>query len=157
MRKSLSQQRKEEKLLYAFFGSGGYTINKSGDITLNQLVGNDTVIIETPDVRRAFFSDDSVGNVLVVGKHKAIYLKSWQVLKVKYKNEDGQYVLTYLVRVTRNYLKPYHFSDYNIVDVDKNGGFSGFEENFSRSVNYDFLKYTAEKQNAGKRKYRLVA
>ena len=57
MRKTISEQRKEEKLLYSFFGDGGYTVNRNGEITVNQLVGLDNVIIETPDVRRAFFSE----------------------------------------------------------------------------------------------------
>ena len=157
MRKTLSEQRKEEKLLYSFFGDGGYTVNRNGEITVNQLVGLDNVIIETPDVRRAFFSENSVGNVLVVGKHNAVYLKPWQTLRVKYKDSDGKEVKTYLVRIRKDRLRPYNFPDYNIVDIGKDGGFSGFEDDFSRSLNFDYLRMTAERQNQTKRKYKVIS
>lgn len=157
MRKTMYQQKKEEKLLYSFFGDSGYKMTRNGEIVVDQLIGLDNVIIETPDVRRAFFSDDTVGNVLVVGKHKGVYLRSWQTLKVKYKDEDGKYVTTYLVNVRKNCLKPYYFADHNIVDIGKDGGFSGFDDDFSRSVNFDIIRLTAERQDLGKRKYKVVS
>lgn len=157
MRNSKYQKRQTEKLLYSFFGDKGYTMNRSGEITVDQLTGLDNVIIETPDVRRAFFSEDTVGNVLVVGKNKGVYLRSWQTLKVKYKDSDGKDVITYLVRIGKDYLKPYYFADYNIVDIGKDGGFSGIDKDFFKSVNFDILRLTAERQNQTKRKYKVVA
>ena len=151
------QMKKEENLINSFLGDGEYSINKKGELTLNQLIGFDNVIIETPDVRRAFFSNDSVGNVLVVGQHKGVYLKSWQTLKVKYKDSEGNRILTYLVNIRRGNLRPYNFADHNIVDIGEDGGFSGFDENFSKSLNFELFRMTAERQTEEKRKYEVIS
>ena len=155
--RTISQQRKEEKMLHAFFGDRGYAVNKNGEITCDQLISYDNVIIETQDIRRAFFSDDTVGNVLVVGKNKGVYLRSWQALKVKYKDDDGKDVLTYLLNVSKDSLRPYYFADYNIVDIGKDGGFAGIADDFRRSVSFDSIRQQAQSQNIQKRKYRIVA
>ena len=85
-----------------FFGEGNkkHTTNKY--FTFKHVLNGDEIIINTNNVKTI------KGNpVLVIGKSDVVYLKDWQI-KAAHNFYEG--LECFLVKLNRQYFKPYHFS-----------------------------------------------
>lgn len=85
-----------------FFGAGNKVKETNKYFTYKHFLDDDTVIINTNNVREV------KGNpVLVVGKNKAVYLKDWNIRTAH--NYGDICEDFYLVKIQRQYFKPYTF------------------------------------------------
>lgn len=111
-----------------FFGEGNKTYKSNQYFTFKHVLDDDTIIINTNNVKRV------KGNlVLIVDNDKAVYVKEWNFRGMHNYDQLGDNV--YLVKLQRQYFKPYTFSR----------PFEGFS--FNGMQDFDFLKGIAEQQD----------
>jgi len=116
-----------------FYGKGNWKAN-GRDYTFKHDIDNDNIIVATSNVKKI---KDSY--VMIVGKNKAIYVKDWAIKPV-YNWDKG--ISGYLVKVNRNYFKPYTFK-------------TDFEEYVGDSEDtFDSLKEVAKSQDKENIKWR---
>lgn len=85
-----------------FFGEGNKVKKTNKYFTYKHYIDNDTVIINTNNVK------EIKGNpVLVVGKNEAVYLKDWNVRPAHNYGEICDDF--YIVKLQRQYFRPYTF------------------------------------------------
>ena len=114
-----------------FFGAGNREKNSNKYFTFKHVLDNDNIIINTNNVRKI---KDSL--VLIVGNKEAVYLKDWQVRGVhNYSDICSNF---YLVKLNRNYFKPYSFrNEFNDFCFDNTESFD------------DLMEYAREQDEAG--------
>lgn len=121
-----SQRRKLQKA-QSFFG-GNFTQSKGYSISYSPVIDSDNIIFLTGDVRRVLTSEDMVASVLAIGKNKGVYLKPWQIARVKVKGEHAQAKYLHLVKLNRNHFRGYYFRRRDMLDKDERGFFVGISD-----------------------------
>ena len=124
----LSEYNKERKnKAMDYFFNGGWERESNKYFTFNRVIDNDNIIIVTDNIK--ILKDN---HVLVVNNNQVVYLKDWQIHCVhNYYLEVNAYV----VKLNRNYFKPYTFS-FNFDDMS-----------FDKADTFDSLYELAKKQN----------
>lgn len=112
-----------------FFGEGNKVMKTNKYFTFKHVLDNDTIIINTKNVRSV------KGNpILVVGDNEAVYLKDWNVKPAHNFYEDSDF---YLVKLSRAFFKVYTFKG----RIDDGLSFDGKVDDF------DSLLKVAEEQD----------
>lgn len=125
-RYSMFAKEAQDKAKDRFFG--GRRMTSSRYFTFEHVLDEDNIIVITDNVR--MLRNGSI--VLIVGNEHAVYLKEWQIYKVRTYTDD---IDGWAVKLNREYFKPYRF----------NGRFAGVS--FYQPDTFDNLKVTAKAQN----------
>lgn len=95
-----------------FLGEGNYQHVSNKYMTFKRVIDDNNILIVTSNVKMV---KDSL--VMMVDNNKAVYLKDWQVRKA-FSWDKG--IDSYVVKLNRNYFKPYTFkSDFKNVYFKK--------------------------------------
>ena len=150
---TIAQERKQKKAKF-FFGEN-YTQANKNEVRYPSVIDNDHIIYRTKDVRTVFCGDNTITSVLATGKNKAVYLKPWQVVKIKFRNPEDpeKKVYSFLVKLDRKYFKSYYFKSKDIYNADEKGNFRGMDEKVD--MTFDELLNAALLQNEEKKKVEL--
>ena len=90
-----------------FFGRDNY-VDYGRFVTYKSILSDDEIILRTNNVSFIHVDQYSISDILIVDNKQYVYLKSWQKLRVRYRDPEGNYKQTYLVKLNRNYFKTYH-------------------------------------------------
>lgn len=115
-----------------FYFKGGYDYVSNKYFNFKHIIDDNNIIVCTNNVK--FLKGNPV---LIVDNNKGVYLKDWQIkLVVVYGAETA-----YLVKLNRNYFKPYQFS------------FKFDDMYFEKEDTFDSLSFYAKEQDEAGVKY----
>lgn len=115
-----------------FYFKGGYNYVSNKYFTFKHIIDDNNIIVCTNNVK--FLKGNPV---LIVDNDKGVYLKDWQIKRVVVYGAD----MAYLVKLDRNYFKPYKFS------------FKFDDMYFEEEDTFDSLFKCAKEQDEDKIKY----
>lgn len=133
--KEMFKARKENEMNFLF--NGGFKMVSNKYFTFNRVINDDEIIIVTNNIK---YWNNKDQYVLVIDNDKVVYLKSWQVAKVK--NYDLG-INSYVVKLNRNYFKSYQL------------GFKFDDMSFEKENSFDDLLKVAKAQNQENIKWAL--
>lgn len=99
-----------------FFGRSNYA-DYGRFCTYKSILSDDQIILRTNNVTTVPVDEHTISYALIVYNNMYVYLKPWQILEARYRNENGGYSRTTLVKLHRNYFKPYRAKE-NFKDVN---------------------------------------
>ena len=106
------KQRKTNGLDF-FLGEGNYKTTNNRFQIKNYVLDNDTILLITNNVQ--YFSNKEI-YVLWIAEDKVVYLKSWQVKEVYNFEHLGD---CYIVKLNRQYFKPYQCFKNDFLMIEK--------------------------------------
>lgn len=127
------KERKQHDLVW-FLGQEPHK-ESNKYVTFNHVIDEDNIIIATNNIKAYYDKNDELKVILMVGENKAVYLKDWQVRKGCAKVGSYSNSECYIVKLNRNYFKPYTFKNV----------FEGMS--FEEKQTFDMLKAGALTQN----------
>jgi len=132
-------KNKRKLRMISFLGEKNYKEVNNQAIIIKSIISKDSIILRTDRVVAIKEDEYNIRYVMVVGKKQFIYLKPWQFRKVKaFSQEARKYVSSYIVKLDREYYKPY-FSKETFRDFV-----------FDKTDTFDDLYALAEKQSKEK-------
>lgn len=91
---------------HSFFGKSNY-VNYGRFCTYKSVLSNDEIVLRTNNITCIKIDEHTMSDVLIVYNNMYVFLKPWQILKAKYRDENGNYKSTNLVKLNRNYFRAY--------------------------------------------------
>lgn len=132
-------KNKRKLRMLSFLGEGNYKEINNQAILIKSVINRNSIILRTDRVLLIKEDEYNMKYIMVVGKKQFIYLKPWQLRKVKaFSHESRKYVPCYIVKLEREYYKPYYSKE----------TFRDFV--FDKTDTFDDLYELAEKQSKEK-------